>query len=122
MILRAGLPRRRILRGRYAFDRLFKSGRSFSHGSIRLLVTQRAATAPGIHVGFAVRRSFGSAVRRNRARRVLRAAVASLLPELRVQVAGRGVSLFMVVLYRGKESPRYAAAHQSLARLFQRLV
>jgi ribonuclease P protein component len=97
---RATLPRTARLRGHDAFGRLFREGEGLRRGE--LVVKYLASDHPtgDVHAGFVVRRSAGSAVRRNRLRRLLREAYrlerhgfADALPH--------GMALNLVILWSG---------------------
>ncbi len=68
------LPRRSILRGKAAFDAVFKQGRTLTSGLVSFRFMARSSTSPGITAGFTVRRKSGGAVTRNRLKRLLREA------------------------------------------------
>ena len=59
------------------FKRVRRSGRSYAHPLVVLVAL--ANEAANVHVGVAAGRTVGSAVRRNRSKRLLRAAMQSLL-------------------------------------------
>lgn len=59
------------------FQRVRRSGKSFAHPLVVLVAQSHEGTA--VRVGVAASRTVGGAVRRNRAKRVLRAAMHSLL-------------------------------------------
>ena len=63
------------------FKRVRRYGKSYAHPFI-VLMTQ-SSELPGVRVGITAGRSVGNAVRRNRAKRMMRAAVAPLLPEIK---------------------------------------
>lgn len=72
--LRARLPREARLRGHDAFGRLFREGDGLRRGE---LIVKYLVQQPGdgdVRAGFVVRRGSGSAVRRNRLRRLMREA------------------------------------------------
>ena len=62
------------------FKRVRRSGKSYAH-PLLVLVAQ-AGDAPGLRVGVAASRGIGTAVKRNRARRLLREAMRTLLPSI----------------------------------------
>ncbi len=62
------------------FQRVRRSGKSYAHPLIVLFVL--ASDAPGVRVGLAAGRTVGNAVRRNRAKHLLRAAMQELLPKI----------------------------------------
>jgi ribonuclease P protein component len=71
------------IRGRRAFHTLTRSGRTVRSETLWCTFLNDPAAVP-LRVAFAVGRSVGPAVRRNRLRRRLRAAVASAAEELRI--------------------------------------
>ncbi|HTP00655.1 MAG TPA: ribonuclease P protein component [Anaerolineales bacterium] len=62
------------------FRRVRRSGKSYAHPLLVLVVTDGEPGRP--RVGVAASRSVGSAVQRNRARRLLREAIRTMLPSL----------------------------------------
>jgi ribonuclease P protein component len=60
------------------FKRVRSNGKSYAHPLVVLYVAP--AEQPGTHVGVTATRTIGNAVRRNRAKRLLRAAMADLMP------------------------------------------
>jgi ribonuclease P protein component len=69
------------IRGRRAFQTLARSGRTARTETLWCTFLNDPAAVP-LRVAFAVGRSVGSATRRNRLRRQLRAIVASIAPEI----------------------------------------
>ena len=61
------------------FKRVRSSGKSYAHPLVALYVTP--SDQPGIRVGVTATRTIGNAVQRNRAKRLLRAAMADLMPD-----------------------------------------
>jgi ribonuclease P protein component len=70
------------------FKRVRRSGRSYAHPLLVLVV--QVAEDGRLRVGVAVSRSVGTAVKRNRAKRLLRESIRTLIPSL---VAGRELLL-----------------------------
>ena len=62
------------------FKRVRRSGKSYAHPLVVLIVLPNCS--PHTHFGIAASRSVGSAVQRNRAKRMLREALRPLLPEV----------------------------------------
>jgi ribonuclease P protein component len=69
------------LRSSADFERVRREGRSYAHPLVVLIACRQLAAdndAPASRVGYAAGRSVGTAVRRNRAKRLLRESVRSL--------------------------------------------
>jgi len=72
------------------FKRVRRSGRSYAHPLVVLIVqtrdqgsgTQGAMDQPRVKIGVAAGRTVGTAVHRNRAKRLLREAMRSLIPSI----------------------------------------
>jgi len=62
------------------FQRVRRLGKSYAHPLIVLIAAP--AMEPTLHFGIAAGRSLGGAVQRNRAKRILRAALQPLIPSL----------------------------------------
>ncbi|MDO9131223.1 MAG: ribonuclease P protein component [Anaerolineales bacterium] len=62
------------------FQRVRRSGKSYAHPLVVLFVL--ASDAPGIRVGVAAGRTAGNAVQRNRAKRLLRAAMQNVYQKI----------------------------------------
>lgn len=62
------------------FKRVRQSGKSFAHPLVVLVA--RGAELPKVRIGVAAGRTVGNAVHRNRAKRLLREAMRSLLPSI----------------------------------------
>ncbi len=65
------------------FQRVRLEGKSYAHPLLVLILSFRSE--PGLRVGIAAGRKLGKAVQRNRAKRLLRAALQSFLPHLAQQ-------------------------------------
>lgn len=63
------------------FKRVRQSGKSYAHPLV-VLLAQESETPHPIHVGVAAGKAVGSAVQRNRAKRILREAIRPLLKSL----------------------------------------
>jgi ribonuclease P protein component len=63
------------------FKRVRRSGRSYAHPLVVLIVQAHDPPHARTRVGIAAGRTVGTAVRRNRAKRLLREAMRSLLPD-----------------------------------------
>lgn len=70
------------LRSTTDFERVRRDGRSYAHPLVVLIVNRSTEPAGRTRVGFAAGRSVGSAVKRNRAKRLLREAVRALSAEI----------------------------------------
>jgi ribonuclease P protein component len=92
--------------------RVRQAGKSYAHPLVVLYVV--AAERPGIRIGVSAGRGLGNAVRRNRAKRLLRAAVSDLLPHL--------VPGFDLLLIARAPLPasNFLQTRQALAALFAR--
>lgn len=75
------MNRRYRLKRSTDFERVRRTGRSFPHPLVVLLVAPNHLEQ--VRVGIAAGRSIGPAVVRNRAKRLLRAAMQPLLPDLK---------------------------------------
>ncbi|WP_062192741.1 ribonuclease P protein component [Anaerolinea thermolimosa] len=75
------MNRRYRLKRSTDFERVRRTGRSFPHPLVVMLVAPNQSEE--IRVGVAAGRSVGPAVVRNRAKRLLRAAMQSFLPDLK---------------------------------------
>ena len=62
------------------FKRVRRFGKSYAHPLLVLVV--QASDEPMLHVGVAAGRTIGTAVKRNRAKRLIREAVRTLIPSL----------------------------------------
>ncbi len=89
------------LRGQGAFDALFAAGRRANAALVRCLFRFDPGPAGCLRVGFSVPRRCGTAVRRNRVRRLMREAFRVEKEGFRraLREAGRSVSLLFV--FRG---------------------
>lgn len=64
------------------FKRVRRTGKSYAHPLVVLVAQASDKTAPHIRVGVAAGKTTGTAVHRNRAKRLLREAMRPLLPSL----------------------------------------
>ncbi|MBM3152538.1 MAG: ribonuclease P protein component [Chloroflexi bacterium] len=92
--------------------RVRRAGKSYAHPLLVLYAT--VSGREGVRVGVSAGRTVGSAISRNRAKRVLRAAASALLPQVHP-----GNDLLLIA-----RSPLAAAdfdqAHQALSKLLSR--
>ena len=89
------------LRGRGAFDALFAAGLRANASLIRCLYRFGEASPGSVQVGFAVPRKSGTAVRRNRVRRLMREAYRKEDAGFRGGLSEAGRSASLVFVYRG---------------------
>ncbi len=106
------------LRSTAEFERVRRDGRSYAHPLLVLIACRAAAPAdqarPSTRYGFTAGRSVGSAVRRNRAKRLLREAARALAPQV---APGWDLVLIARAPIGGCKMPEVQAA---LAQLFRR--
>jgi ribonuclease P protein component len=94
------LPRSAVLRGRDAFGRLFREGDGLRRGQLVVKYAAAPGESPGTHAGFVVRRNTGSAVKRNRLRRLLREAYRLQCGRF-IESIPAGLDLRIVILWSG---------------------
>jgi ribonuclease P protein component len=97
------------------FKRVRRSGRSYAHPLVILIALKSEKNEQGnLRVGVTAGRTAGTAVRRNRAKRILRAAMRSLLPNI-------GSSVDLILIARsGLTSATLDETRQALLDLLQR--
>ena len=94
------------------FKRVRRSGKSYAHPLVVLIV--QAHDQPRVKVGVAAGRTVGTAVHRNRAKRLLREAMRSLLPNL-------ASNLDLILIARpGLVAATLEETRQALLNLLQR--
>jgi ribonuclease P protein component len=94
------------------FKRVRRSGKSYAHPLVVLIV--QAHEQPRLKVGVAAGRTVGTAVHRNRAKRLLREAMRSLLPRI-------ATSLDLILIARpGLVTASLEETRQALLNLLQR--
>ena len=94
------------------FKRVRRSGKSYAHPLVVLIV--QAHEQPRVKVGVAAGRTVGTAVHRNRAKRLLREAMRTLIPEI-------ASNLDLVLIARpALVSATLEDAHYALLNLLQR--
>lgn len=70
------------LKKKYQFNYVYRVGKS-CHGGFLLLVFSKSKNA-NVKIGISVSKKVGNAVKRNRARRLLREAISQFIPSLKV--------------------------------------
>ena len=94
------------------FKRVRRSGKSYAHPLVVLIV--QTHDQPRLKVGVAAGRTIGTAVHRNRAKRLLREAMRSLLPRI-------ASHLDLILIARpGLVTATLEETHQALLSLLQR--
>ncbi len=100
------------------FKRVRRSGKSYAHPLVVLIVQaheqQDSVDQPQVKVGVTAGRSVGTAVHRNRAKRLLREAMRPLLPNV-----ASGLDLILIARPR-LGSASLEETHQALLTLLQR--
>ena len=94
------------------FKRVRRSGKSYAHPLV-VLITQSSSAPANVRVGVAAGKTVGSAVRRNRAKRLLRAAMQGLLPDV---LPGADILLIARPLLAESTLEETRAALQTLLR------
>ncbi len=114
----AGLPRDARLRGRDAFGRLFREGEGLRRGQLvvkyRALPHQTPGGEPKVTAGFVTRRNAGSAVKRNRLRRVMRETY-RLDRQRFTETLPDGLDLDLVILWSGTPEQALRPGFASIA-------
>jgi len=105
------------------FKRVRRSGKSYAHPLVVLIV--KRSDQPHIRVGVAAGRAVGSAVVRNRAKRLLREAIRTMIPNiaLRPESADQGnaSNLDLILIARaGLAAASLDDTRQALQNLLQR--
>jgi ribonuclease P protein component len=94
------------------FKRVRRSGKSYAHPLVVLIV--QTHEQPRLKVGVAAGRTIGTAVHRNRAKRLLREAMRSLLPDI-------ATNLDLILIARaGLVTASLEETRQALLNLLQR--
>ena len=94
------------------FKRVRRSGKSYAHPLVVLMV--QAHNQPRVKVGVAAGKTIGTAVRRNRAKRLLREAMRTLLPNIASRVS------LILIARPALASASLTDTHQALLNLLQR--
>ena len=104
--------RRFRLRNSADFKRVRRSGTSYAHPLIVLIVESNPGA--GVRVGVAAGKSVGDAVQRNRAKRLLRAGIAPLLPQIKPDVD------VILIARQPLAEAKAAAAQEAIRKLLLR--
>jgi ribonuclease P protein component len=105
------------------FKRVRRSGRSYAHPLVILIVLKSEKNEQGnVRVGVTAGRTTGTAVRRNRAKRMLREAMRTLLPNIVLRQAQDSASHADLILIArsGLTSATFDETRQALLDLLQR--
>ncbi|MDQ3007469.1 MAG: ribonuclease P protein component [Chloroflexota bacterium] len=94
------------------FKRVRRSGKSYAHPLVVLIV--QSNNQPRVKIGVAAGRTVGTAVYRNRAKRLLREAMRTLLPNI-----ASGLDLILIAR-PGLVSATLEDTHRALLNLLQR--
>lgn len=102
------------------FKRVRRSGKSYAHPLIVLIV--KKSDHPHVRVGVAAGRMVGTAVVRNRAKRLLREAMRTMIPNIAYQQDQDNASnLDLILIARaGLSTASLEDTRQALRNLFQR--
>ncbi|HRQ33117.1 MAG TPA: ribonuclease P protein component [Anaerolineales bacterium] len=101
------------------FKRVRRSGKSYAHPLVVLIVEKNEQGS--VRVGVAAGRAAGSAVRRNRAKRLLREAIRPLLPSLDFQRGSEKTGANLILIARsGLASATLEETRRALLNLLQR--
>jgi ribonuclease P protein component len=102
------------------FKRVRRSGKSYAHPLVVLIVNK--SDQPRVRVGVAAGRSVGTAVTRNRAKRLLREAIRTMIPTIAPRGTEDGASgLDLILIARAKlASASLQDTRQAVQSLLQR--
>jgi ribonuclease P protein component len=96
------------------FKRVRRSGKSYAHPLVVLIVQTHEQPRPRLRVGVAAGRTVGTAVHRNRAKRLLREAMRTLIPKI-------ASNLDLILIARpGLVTATLEDTHRALLNLLQR--
>ncbi|MBM1105196.1 ribonuclease P protein component [Aurantibacter crassamenti] len=114
-------PKKEKLKSRKIIDRLFIEGRSIRVRNVKLIYLQSEVTEKvPYQVGVTVpKKSFKSAVKRNRIKRLLRESYRLNKPQLFNNSKGNFAFLF---LYLGKEMPDYQSVDQNIQAILKKFI
>jgi ribonuclease P protein component len=96
------------------FKRVRRSGKSYAHPLVVLIVQKSDQPHIRIRIGVAAGRTVGTAVVRNRAKRLLREAMRTLIPKI-----ASGLDLILIAR-AGLASASLEDTHQAVQNLLQR--
>ena len=118
--LRFTLPKSNILRGKRNFQKLFSEGKLIQSPKVTLRYTAYADTAAGFQVGFIAPKRMGTAVQRNRCKRLLREAFRHRQHQLKELLSETGTGLHAVLMARSANLD-LPSAESSIATLMDEL-
>jgi ribonuclease P protein component len=103
------------------FKRVRRSGKSYAHPLVVLIATKSEKNdSPRVRIGVAAGRTVGTAVQRNRAKRLLREAMRPLLPKL-TQTQDHASGLDLILIARnGLTTASLEETQQALLNLMKR--
>ena len=111
-------PKSEKLKSTKTIERLFSEGKSFTKFPLKLIFLPQELVKP-TQAAFAVpKRSFKSAVDRNRIKRQLREAYRLHKPLI---LTNNGKKFALLFLHFGKDKPKYAELEKSVASLLKKL-
>jgi ribonuclease P protein component len=97
------------------FKRVRRSGRSYAHPLVVLIVLNNEKNQQGnLRIGVTAGRTIGTAVKRNRAKRILREAIRTLLPNLATHAD------LILIARAGLTSATLSETREALLKLVQR--
>ena len=100
------------------FKRVRRSGKSYAHPLVVLIaLNSEKNNQPGVRVGVAAGKSVGTAVHRNRAKRLLREAMRTLLPSIASIASG---SDLILIARPALAAASFTEVREALQTLLQR--
>ena len=109
------------LKSRKLIEQLFKEGKSFSSGPIRIIYLFRDSDVP-VQSGVTVSsKNFKKAVDRNRIKRLLREAYRLQKNDLKELLQSRNISLAIFFIYTGIQIPEYNDVFKKVGDILTRL-
>ena len=118
------LGARERLKSRKQLDLLFREGKSWNNGPLKVIYRfqQPAAGDPVLQAGFGVsKRHFKKAVERNRIKRLLREAYRLQKSSLQETLEQEQQALILFLLYTGKELPELPLLMEKTGQVLNRL-